>query len=378
MPKCLRYTCPELPSALFRHRLHSRRNFAQLGEPLDPYLPHVNEQVLPLDDLWAFLCLHLDPYPEEVTQFQQKACDRSLRRAVSTPLPASPPTPRTYLPTPPPSRCVIPAPATAPAPAPPRQRIMPDFSKSFAELEKLKDDGSNYRSWCAKIGFLVRAAHGAQLMTRAPLAANQDEQNLNDEVSAAIAVKLPQTAFNKIMMHTTLHEIIATLDKDYNLITPTMKSALEQEFRTLKCSKDNEIDAHLNNMVDYRNCLSEYGTIMDDTMFINTIVASIPADYRQVIEEIQLANSDSNSKMQTFKFRDSLAGALANVNNAAGNRIAIPAFVPTTISATDIITALHAKAKSNLTVSKSDKKDGKKATEQANYNQHGNNQWNSG
>ena len=167
MPKCPRYTYPELPSALFNLRLRSRRNYAQTGNPLEPYTPHINERILPADDLWAFHCLYLDPYPEEVTNFQQKARDRLLRRAISTPLPASP-THRTYLPTPPPSRR-IPArtrrrSARVPAPVPPRYFIMPDLTKSFAELEKLKDDGSNYRSWRAKIGFLVRAAHGVQLM----------------------------------------------------------------------------------------------------------------------------------------------------------------------------------------------------------------------
>ena len=245
---------------------------------------------------------------------------------------------------------------------------MPEITKVFDSVDKLKADGSNYRLWIARVKACVRACQASTLLTAAAGDANQALKVKNDEIVAALFSKLPEDIFVKVMEQENTHEILRILDRDYNIVTHTVQAVTEAQLYSLKCSHDRDIDKHIDAMLDIRNKMAEQGRQIDDVTFINALSASVNESYRDVIQSLQqnLAQANAAAQAQTQAIRTSLQ---AIPNFAAAN---LPTYTARTLTATEVVNALRQKAASKAAIAKSSqvkKKDEKEG--QANYSSSG-------
>lgn len=248
-----------------------------------------------------------------------------------------------------------------------KRHIMGDVAKTFSDIEKLNADGSNYRAWISRIRIAAKASGGRVLLTRPPDAGDDDEISLNDQLFAAIINKLPNTIFVKVMSLENTSEVLSVLERDYNVVTHAVEAVTEAKLYSLRCTDERQINKHLDAMLDIRSKMGEYGRVISDETFINAISASIPESYRDVI---------TNLKSNVDAINDALRAQIGILNtNIQANQPPVPAgqqqqqqqpqliAVSTrTVTATEVINALRAKAASKAAVSGSKSRD-----EQANY-----------
>lgn len=223
-----------------------------------------------------------------------------------------------------------------------RRRIkMVDIAKIFAPLPKLNADGSNYREWYNRVRIMARACAGIARLSPPPAATvlTADEESVDNQMMAAICATLPKVAFNKVMTKDHTYEVMAILKADYDIQTSTVQTVTLQDISTKKCTKDAEIDKHLDWMIDARGRLEESGMIIPDNQFINILEGSVPRAYRDALEARRSSIGDTNK-------------ALANV---VGH-------VDLDFTVAEAISIIRSRSKSEQVIKKSEKKE-----EQANY-----------
>lgn len=238
-----------------------------------------------------------------------------------------------------------------------------NVNKNFDSVDKLANNAGNYRIWIARIKGAIKASRGRALITAAP---DAESMTLNDEIVNAICGKLPNSIYTKVMHLDNTHELLAALDRDYNIVTHTVEAVTEAQLYTLKCTNDRDINGHLDKMLEVRDKIAEFGRQITNETFINAISASIPEAYRDIIAITKQSINQSNQSTGTQI--NALRAALALVPDFPEANL--PAFEPRFLTSTEVINALRQKAASKAAVSgttrKHDRQE-KEKEEQANW-----------
>ena len=154
------------------------------------------------------------------------------------------------------------------------------------------------------------------------------------------------------------YAILEILDRDYNIHTAAMEAITETEMWQLKCHSDKDMSKYLDDMLNVRQKLAEYGRSIDDATFIRAISGSVPPAYRDVLQGMQttLDTQNAASKAQL----NVLNQAMANVTGFARLTHA-----DKTLNVLEVVNKLRAKAATNLAI-KNDGKSSKPKTEPVN------------
>ncbi|KAJ3554739.1 hypothetical protein NM688_g2950 [Phlebia brevispora] len=202
-----------------------------------------------------------------------------------------------------------------------------DIQKAFSAVSELKNNGINFEVWHARVRAAVHSLGTPTILDTAHRSASYDQR-----IAAAIQRKLQSNLFMLINMLTKCHEIIFNLIKHFEQTTAIITADAEHQLFSIKCQSDGNISKHLDDLERQYNHLISLRHKINDSTWINIIIASLLAAYRPII--------------------DSLLASI-KTQNKIGTELST-AYTPITLTPTTILTAVYAEALSyNLHTGKS-------------------------
>ncbi|KAJ3559235.1 hypothetical protein NM688_g466 [Phlebia brevispora] len=149
-----------------------------------------------------------------------------------------------------------------------------EIQKAFSAVPELKNNGTNFEVWHARVRAAVRSLSTSTILDTAHMSASYDQR-----VAAAIQGKLQSNLFMLVNAFTTCHEIMSDLTKHFGQTTAVITADAECQLFSMKCQSDGNISKHLDDLERQYNHLTSLGRMIDDDTWINIIIASLPAAY---------------------------------------------------------------------------------------------------
>ena len=80
-----------------------------------------------------------------------------------------------------------------------------------------------------------------------------------------------------------------------------MESFLQRKLHTMWCTDLTKVNKHLDEMIEIRDSLTVQDIAINDKMFINTIIASIPDTFWPTINTLVVVHSHAKEKLNPLK-----------------------------------------------------------------------------
>ncbi|THG96387.1 hypothetical protein EW026_g5439 [Hermanssonia centrifuga] len=145
-----------------------------------------------------------------------------------------------------------------------------DVSKAFLAVPELRNNGTNFELWRARVKAATRTIGNEAILTTP-----HTDANFDGIVAAAIQGKLQNNLFMLV-----------------NTLT-TCKDAERQLF-SMKCQTDSHIMKHLDDLELQYNHVTGLGRKIEEATYINIIIASLPSSYRPTIDALSTSIDTQN------------------------------------------------------------------------------------
>ncbi|THH03258.1 hypothetical protein EW145_g6397 [Phellinidium pouzarii] len=121
-----------------------------------------------------------------------------------------------------------------------------DVTKTFDNIPKLAEDGSNYTIFSTCITLAIRVAKGGFALTCVPNPAQQDEVEKDEQLLNAIVSLLPDKVFRKFLKKDKTLIMLEALKAHYNIKLTASVAITEAHLFMIECKNDKHFDKTLN------------------------------------------------------------------------------------------------------------------------------------
>ncbi|THG93399.1 hypothetical protein EW145_g8388, partial [Phellinidium pouzarii] len=159
-----------------------------------------------------------------------------------------------------------------------------DVAKTFANVPKFAEDGSNYTIFSMRITLAIRAAKGSFALTRVPNPVQQDEVEKDEQLLNAIVSLLPDKVFRKFLKKDKTFVMLEALKAHYNIKSTASVAITEAHLFMIECKNDKHFDKTLDEIEQTKERLDDLGHAINDASYISAIVKATPKAFQSIID----------------------------------------------------------------------------------------------
>ena len=184
--------------------------------------------------------------------------------------------------------------------------IMSKVLKAFDKVTVLRNDGSNWDTWQTRVELATQSVGLTKFLTYDPNDPDKDakeeegtdEDKLNDSnLLNAIIGRLSDGIFRRYKAHPSTKKLWANLEEDYDSKNAITESHLQQQLHSMRCTDPAKVNGHLDTMIQIKDNLEKRNIHINDDVFINTIIASIPKVFSPTINALIIVSSKTKTKL---------------------------------------------------------------------------------
>ena len=175
------------------------------------------------------------------------------------------------------------------------------MSKALKALDKvtlLKSDGSNWDTWKTRVELATRSIGYQTLLTTAPAEEDQSGADKDNDLLNAVIGRVADGIFRRYKHHRTTQALWSNLLEDYDSKNALTESYLQRRLHTMRCSDPTKVGSHLDAMIKIRDSLLTRGIDINDDIFNNTIISSIPNKFRPTINALVIISAKNEEKLK--------------------------------------------------------------------------------
>lgn len=165
--------------------------------------------------------------------------------------------------------------------------------KAFDKVTVLKSDGSNWDTWKTRVELASRSINYGRFLTVLP--ETDTEKEKDSDLLNAIIGRLSDGIFRRYKHHKKTVNLWDNLLEDYDSKNALTESYLQRQLHTMRCHDPTRVGGHLDTMIEIRDSLKTRDIDINDDMFINTIIASVPDVFKPTINALVVISSKSES-----------------------------------------------------------------------------------
>lgn len=167
----------------------------------------------------------------------------------------------------------------------------------------------------------------------------EDKRESADALLAALMGKLPDSVFMNISKTASVpKDVMDAMKVRFGQTTAISEANAQRRLFSLRCENEKKMQQHLDKIISLKEEIAETGVTLDDKIFADAIIASIPSSYQSIVQSYE---------------------ASIRIQN-----ITTPLAQPRTIKSDEIIRLLRAEAQSRASASRSDRPSGRKDTKE--------------
>ncbi|THH00660.1 hypothetical protein EW145_g7048 [Phellinidium pouzarii] len=159
-----------------------------------------------------------------------------------------------------------------------------DVAKTFANVPKFAEDGSNYTIFSTCITLAIRAAKGSFALTRVPDPAQQDEVEKDEQLLNAIVSLLPDKVFRKFLKKDKTFVMLEALKAHYNIKLMASVAITKAHLFMIECKNNKHFDKTLDEIEQTKEQLDDLGHAINDASYISAIVKATPKAFQSIID----------------------------------------------------------------------------------------------
>jgi hypothetical protein len=189
---------------------------------------------------------------------------------------------------------------------------MPSVSKEFQDIEKLKDDGSNWRIFEARVIFAAKAMTIEKHLDKTPPTPPTDAEKLKEHNDAsrqllnAIIQKLPNTILTKHLNHDEPNKLWTALKAEFGTHTIAGTASIKAQMFALACSDNGNMRKYIDKMLDFYQQLVDAGSKMEDTRLQDAIIVGARAGGSTYVAVIEAISTSYTAAGKTSKLTSTL------------------------------------------------------------------------
>ncbi|THG96723.1 hypothetical protein EW145_g7730, partial [Phellinidium pouzarii] len=159
-----------------------------------------------------------------------------------------------------------------------------DVAKTFANVPKFAEDGSNYTIFSTRITLAIRAAKGSFALTRVSNPVQQDEVEKDEQLLNAIVSLLPDKVFRKFLKKDKTFAMLEALKAHYDIKSTASVAITEAHLFMIECKNDKHFDKMLDEIEQTKERLDDLGHAINDASYISAIVKATPKAFQSIID----------------------------------------------------------------------------------------------
>ncbi|THH04145.1 hypothetical protein EW145_g5740 [Phellinidium pouzarii] len=159
-----------------------------------------------------------------------------------------------------------------------------NVAKTFANIPKLAEDGSNYTIFSMCITLAIRAAKGSFVLTCVPDPAQQDEVKKDEQLLKAIVSLLPDKVFRKFLKKDKTFVMLEALKAHYDIKFTAYIAITEAHLFMIKCKSDKHFDKMLNKIKQMKERLDNLGHAINNASYISAIIKATPKAFQSIVD----------------------------------------------------------------------------------------------
>ena len=178
--------------------------------------------------------------------------------------------------------------------------------KAFDKVTTLKSDGSNWDTWKTRVEFAARSIGYQRYfewnphITTDPDATENDREKDNDLLNAIIG-RLSDGIFRRYRNYDNTKRLWENLLADYDSKNALTESFLQRRLHTMRCTDPSKVNKHLDDMISIRDDLTTRGIDINDNIFVNTIMSSVPDTFKATINALAVFSVKADKKLSPAK-----------------------------------------------------------------------------
>jgi hypothetical protein len=194
--------------------------------------------------------------------------------------------------------------------------------KAFDKVTLLKADGSNWDTWSSRaerVAISIGYKKYLEWKSEDNMTSTQKDED-NDLLNAMIG-RLSDSIFQRYKKLECTYQLWSALKKDYDSKNTLTEAYLQQQLHTMRCFDVSKINSHLDTMLEICDSLETRGIKMEDNMFNNTIIASIPDIFKPTVNALVVVASKTEKEITPLELIATIhAEAMGYVKKGQGKK----------------------------------------------------------